>query len=86
MSCISIYCRAQKPLGNLPCSVLLLRGLFPDLTRSCLARSLFCFCKYTVAECPVIYSALFVRCLPDAVLLLLMGWLVWSSFAANGLL
>lgn len=41
----------------------------------------------TLAECPVICSnsIWFVRGFPDAALLLLLGWLVCSLLAANGL-
>lgn len=56
-------------------------------TYSCLTRRLFCLCKYTIAECPVIYpsSILFVRGSPDAVLLLLPGWWICSLLDADSL-
>lgn len=73
-------------MGNLPCSILILCGLFFLILHA--PRRLFCLYKYTIAECPVIdyNSVLFVRASPDAVLLLLLGWLVCSLLAANDLM
>lgn len=59
---------------------------FPDPTHSYLTISLFCLCKYTIAECPLICSNSILFCggLRDAALILLLGWLVCSLLAANG--